>query len=518
VAVLQFAGLDPLLEDVDTLLTAGQVPQYMTVVQGFLAGLNQLEGLDRQRPFGGMLFIDPADPQREPQPLIYLPVSDVVALRATIVGTGNSLEPTADPTVLALRLGQDELQMIVDGGYGFITDPRKSPPAFRTERLLHVLKTAHTAFDVALSVRRAGIPPTVIEQAIAQVRQDAATQMEQRPGEDEAGYGLRVAIESSLFELVGLALTEGQELSVGVLLVRDAPLVIDAEFRTEEEGELREWLAGRLIPPAFLPTGDAAAPALAWRGAVQLSGAGRDIGRRLVAMAHAQIHRELGSQAPPEVLRQVDSVMAALDATLTRGELESRIEFLPTKSGRFVLLAGAAVENAGALDEAARALLPLAAQAGDLQRADIDAMSVDGIAFHRIEGKEVRERDRRLYGPDLSLYFGARDGAAWMAVGGEETSGVLSQALLPPADAVQPVDAASLTVRVRPWIDFALREGVARNRQFAEIAASLLADDATIHAGLRSTERGVRLTVEVDPDYVDILARYAVWRVKGQAP
>lgn len=517
VAVLQLASINRLLDDVDYLLDAGSVPQYGQLVRGFVAALNGLEGIDRDRPLGAMLFLDPAQPDAEPRPLIYLPLTDVVPLRATIMATGNALEPTASPGLFTLRLGSDHLHLLAADGYGFIVDPDKAPPSFRTEALARLIAAEQSQLDATLTFRREGVPASRLERAIATLTEQAARELARRTNESDADHAVRSNLEGSVYELLGLVLSEGRALSAGVDFGRGHPLAVGLELRTDPQSELRTWTQQTLVAPSLLPAGDALASALHWSSAVDLSPRGRDVGRQALSLGRERMQRELGAQAPDVVRRQVDGAFAALDETVAKGRLETRIEFLPTPSGRFVLLAGAAVRQAESVDEAARTLLPLAAQAGDLQRVQLDAFRAGGLPFHRIEGKGVRERDRRLYGANLALYLAAGDEAVWLAVGGDETAQVIDRALASGDSPEGRQDSGQLHVRLRPWIDFALREGVAGDRRAAELASQLLTQEATITASIAPGERGLRAAVVVDEAYVQLLARLAVLKVKGEA-
>ena len=514
--VLTVANLDEALADVDDLLRAGDGGPYADFVRGFIGGLNDLRGIDRERPLAGMLFLHVDDPDRKPSPLICLPVTDLPALQQTITTTGNSLDATDDARVYRLKLGQDDLRLLLAEGYAFITALNAPPPPYSPAHLLEVIDQQETSRDLSLRLRRAGIPPIQIKQLLAEFEADAARELARTDNETDEEFRLRTDVQRAVFDLIRLVLVEGQEFTATVDVNVDEPLTATVSFRAQVDGELAPWLTKSLTPPRRLAPPAEPHPALRFQAAGTLSGPGREMARRALAMIQREMQQDFGDEVPVDVREQIERAFDAFEATASTGHLETRLEFLPTPSGRFVLLAGLAAEQAESIDGAFRALIPLAEGSGDLQRVDLESFRVGEVAFHRIEGKQSRERDRKLYGADLAMYFAAGDRAVWFALGGGETAEIVSAVLgndstAPPASAP-----ASLSLRVAPWAAFAAREGQSRQRRLAELVGEALINDDVITAALDTTDNSLTLSVEVDEAYVRLLARLAILNARQQ--
>ncbi|MCA9053613.1 MAG: hypothetical protein KDA75_07235 [Planctomycetaceae bacterium] len=514
--VLTLSNVDSALRDVDDLLRAGNAPQYADFVRGLIEGLNDLRGIDRTRPLAGMLFLHRDDPEHKPSPLICLPVSDIPALRTTVAATGNTLEPTDDVRVYQLRLGKDDFRLLLVEGYAFLTAVEAPPPAYSPERLLTVIEESAAGADLSLRFRRGGIPEVQIGKLLAEFDADAARELTPRPDEGDEDYRLRADLQRSVFDLLRLVVLEGEELAVLLDVNVDRPLTAQATFRVREGGELGPWLRKTLTRPKRLNPPAEPLPALRFQAAGNLSERGRDISRRGLALLRRGVLQELGPQVPVDVLEQVERAIEAIDSTLAAGTLETRLEFLPTPAGRFVLLGGFAVEQAEAIDGVIRSLIPLAAASGDVARAEVESFRINELTFHRVQGNESRDRDRKLYGADLALSLAAGGEAVWLAVGGAETAIVLADLMAPPDESDGPHAPVTLSLRLGPWIEFAAREGGAREQTVARLAGELLSAGDSIEVELSPDANGLQLSVSVDESYVRLASKLAILRAQQQ--
>ena len=514
--VLSVASLDRLLADVDTLLRAGGAAQYAEFVHGFVGGLNDLQGLDRGRPLGVVVFVD-SRPGTDPAPLICLPVTDMEALRSTVASTGNALEPTADPREYTLRLGKDALRLSLVGDYALVSNPLHAPPPYSATEVVERVSTLPPTVDAWCSIRRAGFPVAVITQALADLQRDMARGMERREHEADDEYRLRIDVEQSLADVFGLVLTETDEVSATLTLGDDLDLHADVDWRAQAESSLAALLGSTLSAPQRVQTSLEPPAALRLHSRVALTGRGREIARQFVAMLRRQALAELEPAVPVDVFEQLLRAFDALDATAAAGRVETLMAFLPAASGRFVLFAGAAVTQPEAFDGAIRGLVPFALASGDLQRADLDAVKVGDLSFHRLLGRELRDRDKKLYGPDAALYLGAGRDAVWFVLGGGEAPGVLESALGGGEESRERLDsAAELVLRVAPWAALAAREGGERERRFGELVAATLQPDSALRAELRGLKTGARLDLRLDPASVRWLAQVAVLRAQAR--
>jgi hypothetical protein len=238
----------------------------------------------------------------------------------------------------------------------------------------------------------------------------------------------------------------------------------------------------------------------------------RDLSRRLVALARMRVEQRYDARAPEDVRRDIGRLFDALQATLAAGRCEAVLEFLPTPSGHFVLAAAVGIEQVEAVDAAVRGLLPHARQSAEVRSVTLDCFRIGDLAFHRIEGQEVRRRDARLYGDDVALHVAVGRGALWLVFGGGQTEAALD-ALLGEDGSPAPADAAlQLDLHLKPWVELASRLERNTRQRLTEIAREVLAEGGADAAEVRltSTSAGAVLQATIGRDYLRLAARAAV--------
>ena len=121
--IFNVASLDRLLGDVRYLFVAAGQDQINEQIESGIAGVNNLKGIDRSKPFGGMIFLAPGIP---PEPVFvgYVPVSNIQELAETIGGGEGPaqlkrVEGETDRYELIGREGNQ--QVILKAGYAFIS-------------------------------------------------------------------------------------------------------------------------------------------------------------------------------------------------------------------------------------------------------------------------------------------------------------------------------------------------------------------------------------------------------------
>jgi hypothetical protein len=511
--IVRLAGVDRLLEDVDQLLEAGDAVPFGTVVRGFLAGLNELRGIDRSRPLGGMLFLNSDQPETPPTTLLFVPLDNLSDLRTTLASLGQTLEETSEEEVYRWRLGRDELRLRVAGEYLCVTDERRPAPPVSAEQLAVLLKEFEGDPDFALRLRRAGMPATLVEQARQRIEQEFLRELQRSPPGDEVEQELREALLRTMADTAKTFLSDTDS----VTLLCDLPAVpqplrLELQLAATPEGGLFRGLQAALARPDRLTSVGTDQAALCWRHALVIPPALRDLSRRLLALARSRVETSYDARVPEDVRTHIGRLLDALDATLAAGRCEGMLEFLPTSSGHFVLATAIGIEHVEAVDAAARGLLPHARESPEVRSVLLDHFRIGDLAFHRIEGQEVRRRDARLYGDDVALHLAVGRGALWLVLGGGQTEAALDSLLGADASPATADAAIQLDLHLKPWVEFASRlDGNARQR-LTEFARQAIADAGSDAASLRLTATPTRATLRVtlERGYLRLAARAAV--------
>ena len=512
VMVVRLAGVDRLLEDVDQVLEAGEAVQFRPVVRGFISSLNELRGIDRSRPLGGMLFLPPDQPDAPPTGLLFVPLANLDELRTTLASLGQTLEETSEREVYRWRAGRDEQRVRIVGDYACVTDERRPAPPVSADQLEALLKEFPGDPDIALRLRRAGLPAALLDRARQRLEQDLLQELQRSPDEDEVEHELRGDLLRSVADAVTTLLSDTESFTLLCdLPAAPQPLRWELHLAATPEGRLARWLPQILARPERLASVGTDSAALRWRHALVLPPAMRDLGRRLVALARMRVEQRYDARVPEDVRRDIGRLFDALEATLAAGRCEGVLEFLPTPSGHFVLAAAVGIEHVEAVDAAVRGLLPHARQSSEVRSVALDCFRIGDLAFHRIEGQEVRRRDARLYGDDVALHIAVGRGALWLVLGGAPTEAALHSLLGAdgsPATSDAPIQ---LELHLKPWVEFASRLERNTRQRLTEIAREVLAEGGADAAQVRltSTPAGVVFQVTIGRDYLRLAARAA---------
>lgn len=521
VMVLRLAGVDRLLEDVDQVLEAGEAVQFRPVVRGFVAGLNELRGIDRSRPLGGMLFLSPDQPDAPPTALLFVPLANLDELRTNLASLGQSLAETDEREVYRWRLGRDDLRVWTVGDYLCATDDRRPAPPVSAAQLEALLKEFSGDPDFALRLRRAGLPAALVDRARQRLEQDLLRKLQHSPDEDDVEHELRGDLRRSVADAVTTLLSDTESLTLLCdLPAAPQPLRCELHLAATPDGRLARWLSEVLARPERLASVGTDSAALCWRHALVLPPAMRDLSRRLVALARLRVEQRYDARAPEDVRRDIGRLFDALEATLAAGRCEGVLEFLPTPSGHFVLAAAVGSEQVEAVDAAVRGLLPHARQSSEVRSVALDCFRIGDLAFHRIEGREVRRRDARLYGDDVALHVAVGRGALWLVLGGGQTEAALNS-ILEQGGTPAPADAAlQLDLHLKPWVELASRLERSDRQRLTEIAREVLAKGGADAAAARltATPAGAVCQVTIGRDYLRLAARAAAEAARHRPP
>ncbi len=215
VGILNFAGVDRAMSDVGFLFDTVDRGDMLEVVDGYLEFVNGLQGVDRGKPFGVMVFLKPGFVPI-PTPVLYLPIEDLSELQKSLsFGENFTIEPVEDG-LYQIRAAGAILFLKLVGGYGLVTNER----AFLEERTLadplSIAGPLSTRYDLAVQALPRNIPPGMRTLFQNLLRQNTQTQMQQRDEEPEAAFRLRKSQAKRNLESLEALLTGSEEITFGI--------------------------------------------------------------------------------------------------------------------------------------------------------------------------------------------------------------------------------------------------------------------------------------------------------------
>jgi hypothetical protein len=528
IAVLNIAGVERVLEDVNYLFGSVDRKDMSDVVSGLIGNVGDLKGLERGKPFGVMLFLKPGVvPQ--PLPIGYLPVSDIGALSRTV-----ELGPVTTKKVAEGRyeiIGQRQtLYARMIGDYAYISSEdgaldRDFPNP------MEAFSALTTRYDVAVDVRPENVPPGMRELFLSIVRTQTQAQLQQRDDEPDAAYALRKSQGMGNLRLVEAFLKETRSLTLGLdTSSKNRKAVLELVIEAVPDTPYLEALQSLADEPSrFTPLLDDEVP-LSFSVNSKLDEYSKKSQTELLSAGELQVAKiltrlEQGDSirpATPEDRKAADAtepdpVAAALAARVfgplkqvtESGNIDIFAQFRGDPEKKFSLIGGLEVPGAAGMETPLRELLdrirtarPKIDEAIDVQ---YGAAEAGGVSLHRLSPRELREKKNPLFGEELGLYVGFDSNVIWFAVGGPQAVEALDEAVTRSKEAGlaernKPAAPFQLVVTANRWVGL---DPDGKNTQMARDAFSEGQD--TLRIDFRPTEKGGRLRIEAEEGFIRLL-------------
>ena len=528
IMVVNVAGVERLLDDVDYLFGSADRSDLTEIVNGLLGGVNDLKGLERGKPLGALVYLQPGlVPQ--PGPVVFLPVSDIAALSRTV---------EVGPVVVKKRsedryeiIGQRRtLYAVMRHGFAFVANSEDLlDRAFYDPADVHQALSAR--YDVAVQITPGNIPPGMRELFLGVLRTNAQTELQRRDDEAEAAYAVRRAQGKANLKFVERLLTETESVTLGIDASREsrkavAELTLEATPDSPHAEVLREMAA----EPSHFSALLADPVPLSISISTMLDADGKQTMEELFKLGQTETGKaltqldagELGTPAGGQGVIDgqgavvVDSaseqlaqrLFEPLKETAAAGHLDLFAQFRGDQQQKFVLLGGVGVNGAAGMESAFREIVERVLEKAP-QRPPFDvawgAAEAGDITLHRFTGTQIREQEQRLYGSEFALYVGFGRETVWLAVGGDQAVPELAAAIERARETVTPERASvsapfRLVVTANTWI------GINPNDPNNDLAkAAFQPGDDSLRIDVRPTEKGVRLRVELEEGFIRLL-------------
>ncbi|MEZ6055150.1 MAG: hypothetical protein R3C01_00460 [Planctomycetaceae bacterium] len=536
-ALIVAAGVDRLIEDVEYLLDIVQMSHLSQVVQVGLNGANGLAGIDRTRPWGMLLFLDPNDPHAEPVPLVFLPVDDVPKLIETAaklnlhmkaVDAGTDGETTSDTEHrYTIQLGEVAHPLVISGGYARLTRPGMRAVDATPRQIRDLSDSLAQTYDLAISVRRKGIPESLFQEASKKLTADQERERMRKPNETDEAFALRSRAEGAIFRSMFSILEQSQGLLAGVSISsQDKSGQVEVLLQTSINGDLAKRLDEISLRQRRFATVRQEDAALSVLTGMRLSDEGVALGTQVIDLIRHEAKRQsipdLTADERERGLKALDAIQSIISSRLLEGFAQFRSE----PEEQFTLLVGLAVPQTEGLRISLETLLPKLSEAPNVTDVEVNVSAGEHLQLHRLKPAKIRSRDVRLYGDSAALYMGTGRQTAWFAVGGRATPAKLIQreeqagrSLRVPLmnDTVtdtpdgtattQPL--VQLTAHAMAWLPLVEQEP-GRNVRVGELLKSAFPNqesDDKLEATLTSTGSGLAFKLRLEEGYLRLAMR-----------
>lgn len=514
-AVVCAADLDRVLDHLDYVLRLGDAEARMQQLRSILTGLNDLQGIDRSRPVGLLLY-PPSSGGGDPDAIAFVPVSSMEDLEISLkISNQVSLVPLEEEGRWELRGPDNSVPIRVQEGYAFVTQKGELLEGTLPDVAALTASIAER-YDLGIVVLREGLPQQALDAAIAKLHTDSEQDRERRSGESDAEYALRNRISRSFEQIIEYGITDFEQVSLGLTISEEEQQAeLEALLDVRPDGPFAGYIQSLAASQSQFAVVDPEAAALSATSSWTLSGEGTDIVSQLLQQVREQVGRQLQQDftASSSAEHPVRRVLDALDATVAAGRMDGIVTFAGDRPGGMVLVGAAHLEHSTEVAQAVEQILPHVAQSPDVSALELNAFEAGGVSVHRIVPAKVRKQDERLYGPDVALHVGIGRDAIWIALGGAEAPRVLTEFIdasaqsagKPAAEGAPPL--LALDVHLATWIGLAGTGGTGEQRGFIEAARVAFADPDQdgLRALLTPGDNGLRLAVQVDEGYLRLL-------------
>jgi len=504
--IINAASVDRLLGDVKYLFeTAGQA-QINESIENGLAAANNLEGVNRKKPLGMMIFLAPGFPPT-PIPVMYVPVDDITKVAELIGGGGNTqLKPVdGEPDRFELIGGRRGPQHVVlRGGYAFINrsaenlDQKFLDPV----KLTSGLSARH---DLAVTLRLDTVPDAVKTTLLGVLRAQFNANMQQRDDEPDGPYQLRRANESNILEFIELLLAEGNRVTLGInASEEDKDAVLEVQFEAKPSGNWAKALAKIDSRPSyFAPLLDEKAPlsfSLSWKMDDREQGNMTEFLRVL--------EPQIASQLEP-VEPAVRSLFSTLTKTAETGHADAFFQYKVMPPERMALFGGLKVEDGQKLSTAVRSILSQLKMNPEVGELEVDIDAHKGVSFHRIgsRAETTSATNQRIYGGTPSVYIGTGPNVVWFSLGDSSSLDATKTAIDDLAEARATVGKKvrgapfQFVLNMSSWLDKLDSEG-----RFAKLARPAFeGGNDRLQVDVRPSENGMRFQLKVEEGFLKLL-------------
>jgi len=508
VLIFNIASAQRSLNDISNMFQVAGRPDMMEVVQGFLGGTaGDLKGLDRTRPLGYMLFLEPGLPPR-PRMVIYLPVSNEEELISTLrLGPAPITETGEHEYEIENRGRRGKTPLLIQGNYAFILPTGQGFLKGETFPDPQTVSTTLAArYDVSLTVRLKGIPPLVREVFSTFVSQQFNAQMQQRDNERDGAYEARRARSMSTMQYLQQLIRDGEEVTIGLDSTEDGRRAV-AEITTEArpETQFAKYLTGIAGKQSYF------APLLQEAQPLQISISwNMDAREQKAALGYLQalrlgLKRELQLETPPAV----DALVDSLEATVKQNHIDAILQFLKRPGNELVLVAGVKVAGSETVGRSLKDVLTLVKEQKFETAIQLDAHQFQGASLSKIPVGSTSGELVKIYGRKPDFWIGTSSGVLWIGFGGDDAIKALDEAIAltlsaPPRPDVVTTVPFQAVLHASSWLKYVDEEAL--NTPQGLLAREILtpANDS-LRLEVVTTESGARASLRFDEGFVNLL-------------
>lgn len=522
VAVVSLASFDQLMDSVKLAGRLAGRPQLADGFQGIVAVLTQgrgLAGLDPNRPWG--IVVTEHGPQ--PGGYVFLPVDDIEKLKEVFQPYLARMEDVGDGVLKLKGRGQSQTVFAKhkESGWLFVCNQQEGL-ASAPDDPRPLLGDLPDRYDVAVRVNASRLPARQRDELIGKIQQRAKGDLQRRLGEDENEYAARKIVGTQLVRAVVALVEDTEEVTVGWNLADDADHVsLELEMTASEDStsaqKLKQWSTAKTRFRGFCPP-----DALVASNFVATCDFGTDAPLdALLAAVRAKAFEDidLGDASADQARsakKAVDDLLDVVQETIEGGRIDEATSLVLSPNAATLLAARHVADGAkvdGALDQLVEAIRQEYPDVVD-QSLVRDVDKCRGVQLHTLalpipDDAENRDTLVQLIGQRLQIVVGIGEQSIYLSAG-RDAMQALKQAIETSVRegevAGPPVEISlALSHAVRFVAEFGNESQKRRSQNALRSLEGRLADRDHIRLAVRPSERGIKLSLELEEGTLDMV-------------
>jgi len=431
-----FASADRFVAEADYIFKAAGSPDSYKVVEDWLkTTMNSLEGFNREKPFGLMVYL----------PAIFPPIPEVVAF--VPVDSIDDAQKLVEKAPVVIRKdskvdGRYEIigprqtvPMLLRGGYAFFPLGGKSDAKVLDRELpepAQLVASQSRQFDISVTLDIASIPVGTRTLLTNVLTSGISTQLQQRDDEPEGAWRMRKAEGERGLASLRQLLDECQRMILGLDVVQEEHAVnIDLVLEAVPGSKLLQEIVGASSKPSYyIPLlDDSAAVSVSMSG--DMNERDRKAWVEILEGFKAELIRRISERQPGAAVDDAGPpalAVAALQKTVELGHIDVFTQFYRDPADKLAIVGAIRVEDG---DVVAAGVLDVLSRFSDddeireVGEITIGSFEHQGVLFHRFTLKEPPMEAVDVFGRSVGVTVGCSGRSLWFCLGGEDSGGSL---------------------------------------------------------------------------------------------
>jgi hypothetical protein len=489
-ATVTFASANRFVDEARYIFDVAGSPESFEIVEGWLAdALNNLEGFNRDKPFGIMVYLPIAIPPL-PEFIAYVPVDSIEDAQKLIEKAPVVVRKDSEEGRYEIIGPRRTTPLLIRDGYAFFPLGNSPSPEILDREIPDPEKLVAAQakqFDASVSLDVESIPPGTRTLITTLLTSGISTQLQQRDEEPEGAYRMRRAEGERSLEAIKQLLDECQKVTFGLDIVQEEQAVnIDFVFDVRSGTKLLEDIfASTTKPSYFIPLLDDTA-------AVSLSMS------QVMAERDRKAYIEILDGLKMEIVRQIEvnklgavpdeegaigQGLSALQRTLEEGHMDVFAQFYRDSDDKLAIIGAVRVLDGEDVSLGLQDVLSRLGNIDDFKNAGdlrIGSGQHVGVTFHSLTFNQTPAEAEEIFGKEIGITLGCGGNSAWFCIGGEGGYATLTSVMDKLEEAVQtPSERANppnfrMIFNVNQLVEMVMSaESVGRERREAEKAEQI---------------------------------------------